>query len=73
MWRHYNLFNIVIRSVVRLPVPVRINYFWNLRSLVRVFFRVQILTRLFLTIHYTADVFRAFNSVSHIVRDVEYR
>ncbi|RTR25683.1 hypothetical protein EKG37_22550 [Robertmurraya yapensis] len=32
----------------------------------------QILTGLFLAIHYTADISTAFSSVAHICRDVNY-
>lgn len=33
---------------------------------------IQILTGIFLAIHYTSDVTIAFNRISHIIRDVEY-
>ena len=72
MWRNNNLISLFIGSFYRLPCPININYFWNFRSTVGIFLIVQILTRLFLTIHYSNDTAVAFSSISHITRDVNY-
>nr|YP_010713305.1 cytochrome b [Mesobuthus eupeus]WDA95756.1 cytochrome b [Mesobuthus eupeus] len=59
-------------SLVDLPSPSSISYFWNFGSLLGLCLFLQILTGLFLAFHYTADVNLAFSSVSHICRDVNY-
>jgi ubiquinol-cytochrome c reductase cytochrome b subunit len=55
-----------------LPTPRRIRTMWNFGSLLGVCLRVQLITGLFLAIHYSRDTSLAFNSVSHIIRDVNY-
>lgn len=72
MWRDGNLARIVLRTFHRLPCPINLNYFWNFRSTLRLVLRVQIVTGLLLTIHYSARIDIAFESVSHIERDVNY-
>lgn len=60
-------------TLVRLPCPINLNYFWNFRSTLGLVLVIQIITRLILTIHYSARVDTAFESVSHIDRNVNYR
>jgi len=55
-----------------LPTPRRISTMWNFGSLLGVCLRVQLVTGLFLAIHYSRDTSLAFNSVRHIMRDVNY-
>nr|YP_010626526.1 cytochrome b [Hirtodrosophila subflavohalterata]WBK17662.1 cytochrome b [Hirtodrosophila subflavohalterata] len=66
------LFKIANNALVDLPAPVNISSWWNFGSLLGLCLIVQILTGLFLAMHYTADVNMAFNSVNHICRDVNY-
>lgn len=73
MWRDGSVASIVVRTVHRLPCPINLNYFWNFGSTVGIVLVVQIVTRLILTIHYSAGIDTAFESVSHIERDVNYR
>ncbi len=54
------------------PTPKNLNYFWNFGSLAGLCLVIQILTGLFLAMHYTAHVNSAFNSVEHIMRDVNF-
>lgn len=56
----------------RHPTPRNLNYFWNFGSLAGLCLVIQILTGLFLAMHYTAHVDYAFDSVEHIMRDVNY-
>ena len=58
------------RPITDLPTPMNITIWWNFGRLLGLTLGVQILSGLFLAIHYTGDVELAFNSVSHIVRDV---
>nr|ACT98852.1 cytochrome b [Carollia perspicillata] len=66
------LLKIVNSSFVDLPAPSSLSSWWNLGSLLGVCLAVQILTGLFLAMHYTSDTATAFNSVTHICRDVNY-
>lgn len=56
----------------RHPTPKNLNYFWNFGSLAGLCLVIQILTGVFLAMHYTAHVDYAFDSVEHIMRDVNY-
>jgi len=58
--------------VVDLPSPTSISYFWNYGSLLGLCLVIQILTGVFLAMHYCADVSLAFASIAHITRDVNY-
>jgi len=53
-----------------LPTPINLSVFWNFGRLLGLVLGRQIVTGLFLAIHYTADVGLAFGSVTHIIRDV---
>ena len=52
------------------PEPANISYLWNFGSLLGTCLIIQILTGVFLAMHYTPHVDFAFNSVEHIMRDV---
>lgn len=54
------------------PQPSNISYMWNFGSLLGVCLIIQILTGVFLAMHYTPSVDLAFISVEHIMRDVNY-
>nr|QVT11128.1 cytochrome b [Rhagoletis pomonella]QVT11141.1 cytochrome b [Rhagoletis pomonella] len=66
------LFKIANNALVDLPAPINISTWWNFGSLLGLCLMIQILTGLFLAMHYTADINLAFNSVNHICRDVNY-
>jgi ubiquinol-cytochrome c reductase cytochrome b subunit len=63
---------IVSGSLVELPTPTNISAMWNFGSLLGLCLIVQILTGLFLAMHFCADVTLAFERVRHICRDVNY-
>jgi ubiquinol-cytochrome c reductase cytochrome b subunit len=52
------------------PVPRNLNYFWNFGVLAGAALMIQIITGIVLAMHYYASVDGAFNSVEHIMRDV---
>ncbi|MEY4269745.1 MAG: hypothetical protein RLZZ58_961, partial [Pseudomonadota bacterium] len=52
------------------PVPRNLNYFWNFGVLAGVALVIQIVTGIVLAMHYSANTGVAFNSVEHIMRDV---
>ncbi len=66
------LLKIFNNSLVDLPTPSRISTMWNFGSLLGVCLGAQLVTGLFLAIHYSRDTSLAFNSVRHIMRDVNY-
>nr|O21764.1 RecName: Full=Cytochrome b; AltName: Full=Complex III subunit 3; AltName: Full=Complex III subunit III; AltName: Full=Cytochrome b-c1 complex subunit 3; AltName: Full=Ubiquinol-cytochrome-c reductase complex cytochrome b subunit [Ctenomys conoveri]AAB69213.1 cytochrome b [Ctenomys conoveri]AAB69214.1 cytochrome b [Ctenomys conoveri] len=70
--KSHPLIKIVNHSFIDLPTPSNISAWWNFGSLLGVCLGLQILTGLFLAMHYTADTTTAFSSVTHICRDVNY-
>nr|WIF28894.1 cytochrome b [Schizopygopsis younghusbandi] len=66
------LIKIANSALVDLPAPSNISTWWNFGSLLGLCLATQILTGLFLAMHYTSDVSTAFSSVVHICRDVNY-
>nr|ATD53083.1 cytochrome b [Psyllidae sp. EMHAU-2015-Zz060501] len=60
----------VYSSLINLPTPSNINIFWNFGSLLGLMLGIQIISGLFLAMHFTANTSIAFDSVIHICRDV---
>lgn len=54
------------------PQPSNLSYLWNFGSLLGLCLIIQIITGIFLVMHYTPNVEFAFDSVEHIMRDVNY-
>ena len=52
------------------PVPRNLNYFWNFGVLSGAALGIQIITGIILAMHYAANGAVAFDSVEHIMRDV---
>nr|UAV89255.1 cytochrome b [Scotophilus kuhlii] len=70
--KSHPLLKIINSSFIDLPTPSSISSWWNFGSLLGVCLMIQILTGLFLAMHYTSDTMTAFSSVAHICRDVNY-
>nr|Q9TDJ6.1 RecName: Full=Cytochrome b; AltName: Full=Complex III subunit 3; AltName: Full=Complex III subunit III; AltName: Full=Cytochrome b-c1 complex subunit 3; AltName: Full=Ubiquinol-cytochrome-c reductase complex cytochrome b subunit [Lagenodelphis hosei]AAD54476.1 cytochrome b [Lagenodelphis hosei] len=66
------LMKILNDAFIDLPTPSNISSWWNFGSLLGLCLIMQILTGLFLAMHYTPDTSTAFSSVAHICRDVNY-
>nr|QXU75882.1 cytochrome b [Cephaloscyllium fasciatum] len=66
------LLKIMNHALVDLPAPSNISIWWNFGSLLGLCLIMQIITGLFLAMHYTPDISMAFSSVIHICRDVNY-
>lgn len=64
------LLRLVNSYVIDSPQPANISYLWNFGSLLGTCLILQILTGIFLAMHYQPHVDFAFNSVEHIMRDV---
>ena len=52
------------------PSPTNLGYLWGIGSTAGLCLGIQIVTGIFLAMHYTAHVDLAFASVEHIMRDV---
>lgn len=63
---------VINNALVDLPAPSNLSIWWNFGSLLGLCLGIQIVTGLFLAIHYTPHVDLAFSSVIHISRDVNY-
>nr|YP_002735094.1 cytochrome b [Saldula arsenjevi]ABZ02136.1 cytochrome b [Saldula arsenjevi] len=72
MRKTHPLIKIMNNSLIDLPAPSSISLWWNLGSLLSMCLMIQIMTGLFLSMHYTANTEMAFSSVIHICRDVNY-
>lgn len=66
------LIKIINNSLIDLPSPSNISTIWNFGSLLGLCLIIQIITGIFLSIHYCPNVEIAFNRVTHICRDVNY-
>nr|URX53510.1 cytochrome b [Longicaputermes sinaicus]URX53536.1 cytochrome b [Longicaputermes sinaicus]URX53562.1 cytochrome b [Longicaputermes sinaicus] len=59
-------------ALIDLPTPSNISAWWNFGSLLGTCLVIQIMTGLFLAMHYCPNIETAFSSVAHICRDVNY-
>nr|QBC73143.1 cytochrome b [Bathysciadiidae sp. MNHN-IM-2013-40843] len=70
MRKNHPLFKVMNSMVVDLPAPSNISLWWSFGSMMGLCLSLQIITGLFLAMHYTAQADMAFSSVIHIIRDV---
>jgi ubiquinol-cytochrome c reductase cytochrome b subunit len=68
--KNHPLLSLVNSYLIDTPQPSNISYLWNFGSLLAVCLGVQIITGVTLAMHYNPSVFEAFNSIEHIMRDV---
>lgn len=61
-----------VKDTAEYPTPRNLSYWWNFGSLAGVVLVMQIITGVFLAMHYKADINAAFDSIQHIMRDVNY-
>ena len=73
-WLDYRLpiFSVLREALVDHPTPRNLNYWWNFGSLAGITLVIMIVSGLLLSMHYVAHVDLAFDSVEHIMRDVNY-
>ncbi len=73
-WLDYRLpiFTFANHSLVEYPTPRNLSYWWNFGSLAGIALVIQIATGIVLAMHYTPHVDYAFDSVEHIMRDVNF-
>nr|WCH57925.1 apocytochrome b [Hypnea nidifica] len=66
------LIKLVNDHLIEYPTPINLHYAWNFGFLSGMCLVIQIITGIFLAMHYTPHVDLAFASVEHIMRDVNY-
>nr|QWC53787.1 cytochrome b [Evacanthus danmainus] len=66
------LIKIINNSLIDLPAPMNLSLWWNFGSILGLCLIIQLISGIFLSMHYTANIEIAFDSVSHITRDVNY-
>ena len=59
-------------TLVSYPAPRNLNYWWNFGSLAGIVLSLQLVTGIILAMHYTPHADLAFDSIEHIMRDVNY-
>jgi len=69
-WTKDSILAFVDSHIVDYPTPVNLNYAWSFGSTAGICLVIQIITGIFLAMHYTPHVDLAFYSVEHIMRDV---
>nr|ARX96612.1 cytochrome b [Xylocopa appendiculata] len=66
------IMNKFINSIIMLPTPLNINMWWNFGSILGMMLLIQIISGLFLSMHYCPNINYAFESMIHIMKDVNY-
>nr|YP_011018100.1 cytochrome b [Bhatia longiradiata]WQH58298.1 cytochrome b [Bhatia longiradiata] len=66
------LISIINNALIDLPAPINLSAWWNFGSILGLCLTIQLITGIMLSMHYTADIKMAFDSVNHITRDVNY-
>lgn len=71
-WNKDSILSFIDSHIISYPTPINLNYMWSFGSLAGLCLVIQIITGVFLGMHYTSHINFAFNSVEHIMRDVNY-
>nr|QBG38548.1 cytochrome b [Acropyga arnoldi] len=66
-----NLITMMNNTLMKLPTPINISYWWNMGSLLGMFLLIQIISGLFISMHYTPNTTLAFNSIIHLIQNVK--
>jgi len=69
-WNKDATLSFIDSHIINYPTPINLNYMWSFGSAAGISLVIQIVTGIFLAMHYTPHVDYAFNSVEHIMRDV---
>jgi ubiquinol-cytochrome c reductase cytochrome b subunit len=71
-WSNNFLLSFISNHLISYPSPINLNYAWSFGSIAGVCLVIQIITGIFLAMHYVPHISLAFDSVEHIMRDVNY-
>lgn len=66
------IFKFINHELREYPTPRNLSYAWNFGSLAGIMLIIMIMTGIFLAMHYVPDASMAFDSVEHIMREVNY-
>ena len=69
-WNKNYLISFLDNHLIHYPTPINISYAWSFGSTAGICLVVQIISGIFLAMHYTPHIELAFSSVEHIMRDV---
>jgi ubiquinol-cytochrome c reductase cytochrome b subunit len=69
-WNKNDLLSFIDSHIIDYPTPINLNYMWSFGSTAGICLVIQIITGIFLAMHYTPHIVYAFSSVEHIMRDV---
>nr|AQT38646.1 cytochrome b [Megathymus cofaqui cofaqui] len=72
MRKTHPILKILNNSLIDLPSPSNISSWWNFGSLLALCLIIQIISGLFLSMYYSANIELAFYSVNYICRNVNY-
>lgn len=67
-----SLIHTLYHTAIPYPAPSNLNYIWSFGIFLIISLAIQILTGIFLAMHYVPQIDLAFISVEHIMRDVNY-
>ena len=68
--KSHPILKLVNSYIIDTSQPSNISYLWNFGSLLLICLIIQIVTGVTLAMHYSPNVLEAFNSIEHIMRDV---
>lgn len=71
-WSNNFLLSFLSNHILSYPTPINLNYAWSFGSVAGICLVIQIITGIFLAMHYVPHISLAFDSVEHIMRDVNY-
>lgn len=71
-WNKNYLTAFLDNHIIHYPTPINLTYAWSFGSSAGICLIIQILSGIFLAMHYTPHIDLAFSSVEHIMRDVNY-
>jgi len=69
-WNKDFILAFIDSHIISYPTPINLNYLWSFGSTAGLCLVIQIITGIFLAMHYTPHIDLAFSSVEHIMRDV---
>ena len=69
---HLPLIRIINNHLIYYPTPTNFTYINSFGVIAGIFLSIQILTGIFLAMHYTPEVTLAFTSIDHIMRDTNH-
>ena len=69
-WNKDSMLSFVDSHIINYPTPLNLNYMWSFGSTAGICLVIQIITGILLAMYYTPHIDFAFNSVEHIMRDI---